>query len=115
MKMALKIGDFLFCFVFVVQNKQWTHLSDLNMFKHNFVSVNKNYSQCFIPAPTALLAKNFPRVGIYRTHICIVQKVHASHRWQKGITDILIIWRFNSFVMGERHVINNFVLQAVEL
>ena len=38
--------------------------------------------------------------------------MHATRQWQKGITDILIIYQLNSFVMGERHVLNMFVLQA---
>ena len=39
---------------------------------------------------------------------------HAAHQWQKGITDILIICQLYSFVVGEWHVLNMFVLQAVE-
>ena len=41
--------------------------------------------------------------------------MHAARQWQKGITDTLIIFQLHSFVMGERHVLNTFVLQAVDM
>ena len=41
-------------------------------------------------------------------------KVHAASQWQKDITDILIIFQLYS-VTGDRHVLNMFVLQAVNI
>ena len=41
-------------------------------------------------------------------------QVLDARQWQKDINDILIICQLYSFVMGERHVFNMFVLQAVE-
>ena len=42
---------------------------------------------------------------------------HAACRWQKDVSDgdLLIIYQLYFFVMGERHVHDKFVLQALEL
>ena len=41
--------------------------------------------------------------------------MHAACQFQKGITDMLIICQLYSFGMGELHVLNKFVLQAVDI
>ena len=42
-------------------------------------------------------------------------QVPAASKWQKGITDILIICQLYSYVMGERHILHTFVLQVVKM
>ena len=47
---------------------------------------------------------------------CLEQKPgYAAHQWQKGIANILNICQLYSFFMGEQHVLNRFVLQALNL
>ena len=41
--------------------------------------------------------------------------VHAARHWQNIINDILIICQIYSFLMGELHLLNMFVLQALNM
>ena len=90
-------------------NWQWSLTFLNNYFFFSFLWYN---SWNFRSNITDVITYNYWKVYIncleHKPGKCI-----AASQWQKVITDVLIICQLYSIVMGEKHVLNRFVLQAV--